>query len=291
MSANDGEVIGLTLLWGDGNVGKHYNIVIVAEGYQASELDRFASDATAVLTKFKTSEPFASSMGALNVFRLDVASTMSGADDEADGTHVDTYFDAYFDAVTPRLLCVNDSLVESTVSTAIQNPNGTAAPVHKILVIVNTSQDGGSGGTTNGIAVSASGLASSSSDVYERTVLHEMGHAFGLCDEYPNETTSMIRLKKAITAVATPDIMPNLSTTYQRDSLPQPWRSLLTPGVPLPTVWVPGDPPLSAATVGAFPVDDSGYYVPQWSCTMQDSREPYCVVCATWIGSQLETLK
>ena len=287
MGANDGQIVGLSLLLGDGNVGKRFNIVVVAEGYRSEELPNFASDADAVLAKLTTSPPFASSIGALNVFRLDVASKMSGADQ---GTNlVDTYFDASFDASMPRLLLVDEKLVESTVSAAITTSSGAAAPNHKIIVLVNTPQDGGSGGTTNGIAVCASG-PSSDGDVYERTVLHELGHTFGMADEYPNETASLFVFKKKSGATTTTDIMPNLSRTYVKDSLPQPWQSLVNTTV-LPTVRAAGAPPLPEDTVGAFPVDDTGYYVPQWKCTMQDSRDAYCVVCATCIGSQIATFK
>ena len=82
-----------------------------------------------------------------------------------------TYFDATFcgDGNIRRLLTCNSSLARSTAQAQVPE-------VHMTMVIVNSSEYGGSGG-----AVATFSTNASSAEIG----LHEMGHtAFGFADEY-----------------------------------------------------------------------------------------------------------
>ena len=102
----DGMVIGATKIFDSGPDGDRFNLVLVAEGYPNSELADFADDALQFLDFFLQTPPFDATCTAFNVWRLDVESTESGADDPTDadpafcvnatGDAKDTFFDASF---------------------------------------------------------------------------------------------------------------------------------------------------------------------------------------------------
>src|SRR5262249_24573251 len=119
--------------------------------------------------------PFDELSPAINVFRVNVSSTDSGADDPASaggtGATARTYFDATFGANGIRRLLVCNSTTALQVAAA-QVPEFTA-----VMVVVNSTVYGGSGG-----GVATSSLATGATEI----AIHETGHtAFGLADEYP----------------------------------------------------------------------------------------------------------
>lgn len=81
MGVMDGKVIGATKIVDNGDPGERFNLVLVAEGYRETELNNFASDASHFVGGLFMTVPFKSRYCAINVWRLDVASDESGADD------------------------------------------------------------------------------------------------------------------------------------------------------------------------------------------------------------------
>src|SRR5215813_10602170 len=146
MGASDGTVQGLTQLLDNGPASQRCNIVLVAEGFQASELSDFADACDSFVTVLKAENWYPVLGKAINVYRLDVASDESGADDP--GTCTDgssgsgatraTYFDATFcsDTKTRRCLSGDETLVHTTL-------DGLLAQWHVGAVLVNTTQRGG----------------------------------------------------------------------------------------------------------------------------------------------------
>jgi len=270
----DGNVVGSIKVEDAGSVASRWNLVFVAEGYMNAELNQFAQDINDFVTSFFATRPFAELRRAINIFRIDVASDESGADDPADcggpGAQVDTYFDATYcgNGELRRALTVNSSLVRDVVDEEVPE-------AHAIVVLVNSAMRGGTGGQ---VAVSAR------SNDWIDVVIHELGHTpFGLADEYeywagcgqdddrdnhPNNEPSQ------------PNV--TLSSTGK-------WRSLRTMGVPLPsttnadcTVCDPQANPLPAGTVGAFEgahYYHCGAYRPEFNCTMRSASQDFCAVC------------
>src|SRR5690242_18030817 len=174
MGAGDGQVVGTTQIVDHGAASQKWNLVILSEGYKAAELSKFHTDcANFVATMFAT-PPFDELWCGINVFRIDVSSTDSGAKDPTacggTGANPKTYFDASFcNNGIQRLLEVNTSTVHAVV-------NAQLPQAHMIMVIVNSTVYGGSGGD-----VATFSLASGANEIG----LHEMGHtAFGFADEY-----------------------------------------------------------------------------------------------------------
>ena len=89
MSAADGVVVGRTKIVDDGQDNARWCLVILSDGYRTAELPTFRADAAAFVDKLFATPPFTEMWCAINVYRVDVSSTDSGADNPlacADGT-------------------------------------------------------------------------------------------------------------------------------------------------------------------------------------------------------------
>src|SRR5262245_53491431 len=102
MSTADGTILGTTQLFGSEPVATAFNIVLLAEGFTNGEQAGFDTACDAFVSTLDTTAPFGDPGRAFNVFRVNVASTDSGADDPVaaggTGAVARTYFDATFGA-------------------------------------------------------------------------------------------------------------------------------------------------------------------------------------------------
>ena len=175
MSTSDGAVIGSTQIFGSAPRNSAFNVVLLAEGFTAAQQADFNAACGEFVTAFRATPPFDELSPGINIFRVNVSSTDSGADDPAatggTGAVVRTYFDASFgNNGIRRLLMCNASTVLQVA--AAQVPEFTVA-----IAVVNSTVYGGSGGS-----VGTYSLAGGATEI----AIHEMGHtAFGLADEYP----------------------------------------------------------------------------------------------------------
>jgi hypothetical protein len=260
MSKNDGKVLDLEVIHGTkADLEHRFNVVIVAEGYQEPELDAFDIDAEMVRDAILAAPPFDALADRICIARLRVSSVESGADEA--GLPKRTFFDALFpDIHNPNYLCLAD---DWPVVEAVRAKLGAAA-AHKIIVLVNVPRYGGSGGQGPSVAVAAK---ETQLDGFS-TVLHELGHAFGLADEYDHAP-----LGQQI----------NVSLTPVKAKLPDPWKKLVDPNTVMPT---PDTAP--PGTVGAFTIEaESSRFRPQQVCKMDSPEKTFCAVCNEHIKSQL----
>jgi hypothetical protein len=287
----DGVVIGATKFVNNGPDEERFNFVLLAEGYQQSELGKFASDAQAFVDYFVKTPPFSTNRTCFNFWRIDVASTQSGADDPAgcsdgttgSGTMVNTYFDATFCSWgLRRLLTVDDSLALTVLGAQV--PNWDAA-----LVIVNSTSYGGSGGT-----VGVTSLAGT----WQQIAIHEFGHSgFGLADEYAY--WAGCSADPAGTRDYHPSSEPvSANVTIQATNNLVKWRDLFYLGIAIPTTVNANcaqcdsqpDPFPGQARVGLYEGADyyhCGAYRPAFRCMMRDYA-PFCPVCAARIAQVLQ---
>jgi hypothetical protein len=272
MGTADGAVGATTKIVDHGPDSARWTLVILAEGFRAGEMDRFHLAAESFVTKLFETQPFRQMWCAINVHRVDVSSTDSGADEPAhcgDGTVgsgvvARTYFDATFCvANTGRLLAGSDSRALVTAQTAVPQVNAT-------VVIVNSTRYGGAGG-----AVAWFSLAPAADEIG----VHELCHAaFGLADEYGDTIA---------TWTGGEPTEPNVTAITDRASTK--WASKIAAGTPLPTQNNPGcaamNPaasPVPAGTVGLFAGGSRafcGIYHAEHSCRMQTLGQPFCAVC------------
>jgi hypothetical protein len=267
----------MTQLVDNGPASRRWNVVILGDGYRESELGTFHADAQACADALLSTAPFDGLRAAINIFRIDVASTESGADDPVacggSGASPATYFDSTFCGApgVQRLLAANPRLVLGVV-------NGLVPEWHVILLAVNSTVYGGSGGV-----IGTFSRASGANEV----ALHELGHsAFGLADEYEYYLGCGIDTDNNVHSASEP-WEANVTTQTNRDLLK--WRTLVRPETPVPTKRNPdcaqcdmGPSPVPPGTVGLF--EGAHYYHcaafrPEFDCKMRTLGPPFCAVC------------
>lgn len=280
MGTSNGTVIGATKIRDAGPANGKFNIVLVAEGFRNTELTAFANHCENFANFLFDSPPF-NQPGmdcAINLYRLDVASDESGADDpdcngEGAGTTADTYFDATFcggSGTIHRLLTVNNALVLSTVAAHVPQ-------YHGIVVIVNSTLWGGSGGS-----VATTSLAGN----WHSIALHELGHTpFGLADEYDYWAGCGIDEDRDNYAGGEPS-QPNVTINPDRNTIK--WSGLVN-AINMPTLENPdcsncnNQPnPEAANTIGAYEgarYYHCGIYRPAHRCLMRSTGQDFCGVC------------
>jgi hypothetical protein len=180
MGSNDGSVLGAAKILDNGADALRFNIVFVAEGFRAAEQGAFDALCSDFAFRMQGERWFQTHGRAINLHRINVASTESGADEPAScpdhtvgsGKTAATYFDATFCSSTiRRTVGINQPLVRSTLTSLVPR-------WHVAAVLVNTTLDGG--------AAMGNVLTTTLSSRWKEVLLHEIGHAaFGLADEYP----------------------------------------------------------------------------------------------------------
>ncbi|HVH57828.1 MAG TPA: M64 family metallopeptidase [Vicinamibacterales bacterium] len=282
MSASDGYVVGVTKVVDHGPENSRWDLVVVGDGYRASELTNYHTHVQNFINALRTTPPFNELFCGINVHRIDVVSTDSGADDPGcgGGTAVtaNTYFDAKFCSMfagspLERLLTVDDGLALSVANTYVPLKN-------QVLCIVNSTKYGGSGGSVATCSVDPQA---------NKIAIHEIGHsAFGLADEYGGNGAG--------TPAGEPG-QPNVTRDTNRNT--NKWRALISATTPMPsacnasctssTCTPPGTPP-AAGAVGTYEggiYSDCNTYRPLPACYMRD-YSPFCPVCAGVIRAVLQ---
>jgi hypothetical protein len=253
-------------------------------------MTQYASDVDTIVAGMRAIPPFDELWCGINVYRVDVTSTDSGADDPAtcgdgstgSGATPRTYFDASFcNNNARRLLLVNAATAKAVAQAQVPE-------VHFTLCVVNSTIYGGGGGD-----VATMSLAAGAIDV----AIHEMGHtAFGLADEYEYylgcATTESDRNNHPAVEPSEPNV------TINTNALTIKWSALLTNAADgLPTTnnanCAACDTqanPRAANYVGAY--EGAHYYHcdayrPIFNCKMRSLGGNFCPVCSQVIRNTL----
>lgn len=286
MTTADGTVIGATQIFGSAPRNRAFNIVMLAEGFTAAQQGDFDNACTAFVAAFNGTPPFDELGPAINVFRVNVSSTDSGADDPASaggtGAVANTYFDATFggNGIRRLLLC--------NATTALQVAAARVPEFSTVLVVVNSTVYGGSGGS-----IGTYSLAGGATEI----AVHEMGHtAFGLADEYAyyaggNETGHDHH-------PAGEPGEPNVTTVSDRNTLK--WRWAVDAATAIPTMTNPDCSTVDnrastvpGGTVGLFEgahYYHCGAYRPEHNCKMRELGVPFCRICRQVIWNRIAPL-
>lgn len=289
MAAVDGYIEGVRTVATVREDSQQVVLVFVSDGYRKDELTKFRDDVDAFWHFFCQQPPFDSDevRERFNVYRIDVASTDSGADHPACADSLDprdpckgpigrvaaTYFDSTFcygsARTTHRLLYGDTGLL---IDTVVKHVPG----YDQIVVLVNDPERGGGGGR---VAWSSTG-----GEDWLHVVLHELGHSlFGLADEYDyGDPEPLVEPTE-----------PNV--TIEADPLKVKWNGHFAPGQPVPT-WpapdcdprttTPAPPAAVQGPVGIFEgakYTPCGMFRPTWSCKMRVSTSDFCPVCVAEI--------
>jgi hypothetical protein len=154
----------------------------------------------------------------------------------------------------------------------------SGATGQRTVVLVDLPIRGGAGGATGRPAWVT--ITSAANEAWEAVALHELGHSFGLADEYSN----------AEQPTPEPDpLEPNV--TDRSDPAQAPWAALCTPGHPAdPTCAGTVNPPAPLNVVGTFEgarYRATGRYRPTAGCLMRSTDQPFCPVCQAVIAEAL----
>lgn len=203
----------------EGEPANKVDLAIIAEGYLASEMEKFKSDARNYTDHLFDIEPFKMHRNNFNVYGVFKASKESGPDDPAKGTYKNTAVNCSFNTFgSQRYLMTFDQKSLTDIASAV--------PYDAIYILVNTDVYGG-GGIYNFFACSAAGNRWS-----KNVFVHELGHSFaGLGDEY---YTSDV----AYTEFYPKDVEPwepNLTILSNPNHLK--WEKFILAGTPIPTPW------------------------------------------------------
>ncbi len=232
----------------NGDPANKVDLLFIAEGYTAQEMDKFRADAQRFADYMFTMDPYTRHKGDFNIWILESVSEESGTDiphkDIWKRTVVSSNF--YTFRSDRYLTAQNHKLVSQVASNA---------PYDALYVLVNNKEYGG-GGIYNFYGLSASDC------IYAEPVfVHEFGHSFaGLGDEYYDSSTSY-------------EDFYNIKI--------EPWEPNITTKVHFESKWK--DMMESGAEVGLY--EGGGYmakgiFRPVPDCRMKTNTAPgFCPVC------------
>lgn len=298
MGTSDGSILGATKILNNGPDANRLNVVLVAEGFKATEQMAFNTRCDEFVTALQGESWYPAVGGAINVHRINVASTDSGADDPVscpdepgDGTVAATYFNATFcTSGLHRCLAPSWSLVKTAL-------NDNVPKWHVGAVLVNTAKRGGC--ASSGDHIFATGFGTKPGEKWEEIALHELGHAaFGLADEYPYRLGCDSGETGHDHAPGFEPSEPNVTAVKTLAALK--WKTFVPPEVPIPTMQnadctkcddspnvLPSD-----STIGSFEgarYFHCGLYRPAYGCRMRKVTYPFCGVCVQAIADRLGT--
>jgi hypothetical protein len=236
-----------------GPTANRLDLLVFAEGYQASDKAKFEQHVDFVVDHLSTIEPYSRYIGLINIWRIWTPSNDAGLDrydtTVAGNTDlVDTYFQCYrgCDNIDRLICCDEDFILEEVANYA---PFGDG-----VLILVNDEAYGGSGGFVYSTAFTGNAQAL-------QVAAHELGHTlFLLWDEYTYGGL------EADGEYISPNCAPPDEVV--------PWQH-----------WIGDDNP----EVGAF----QGCSFSDWirptagSCMMNVLRDDYCPICREHIVKEI----
>jgi len=252
-----------------GEPSKKLDIVLLAEGYTESEMQKFMNDAQRFSKYLLECDPFKEYESDINIWAVPSVSRESGTDIPGKGIYKNTFFDSHFYTFgTERYLNTTDNV-------AIRNVAANA-PYDQIYILVNTDKYGGAG-IYNFYSICTA------DDKYSDFVFtHEFGHAFaGLADEY---YTSDVGVEDFYDLQSEP-WEPNITTLVDFD---KKWKYMVADSTPIPTP----DYEENKDLIGAF--EGGGYiakgiFRPMHDCSMKSIRyNDFCPVCTKAIIDRIK---
>jgi hypothetical protein len=202
----------------NGDPAQKVDLLILGDGYTASEHDDFVAKATALAEELFATSPFKERRKDFNVWALSATTAISGVSRPSTHTYRDTPLGTTYDAFR------SERYVLTTENKAMRRI-ASSVPYDFVEILTNTQTYGGGG------IYGLYGTVAANSEWATYVFIHEFGHHFaGLADEY---YTSPVSYELPETIVEPYE--PNVTALLDPDKLK--WRSLVDADTPLPTPW------------------------------------------------------
>jgi IgA Peptidase M64/Peptidase M64 N-terminus len=299
--ASPGPLIALQKM---GDSATKVDLLVLGDGYTASERAKFEKDARRYMEMLFAASPFKEHRKDFNVWGLCPAAEETGVSRPSSGIYRRSPLGASYDTFDSERYIL-------TMENRRMRDVASFAPYEFVEILVNSNTYGG-GGIFNQYATVAIDNAWSA-----YVGVHEFGHHFaGLADEYYTSDVSYLSDQKRYEPWE-----PNVTALLDPANLK--WKDLVEPGTPLPTPWhkaefeqfeaeiqkqrrqlrVEGRPEKEmeelfrkerakenalfrseqfAGKVGAFEganYEAKGYYRPEVDCIMFTRTDKFCAVC------------
>ena len=203
----------------NGPAADKVDLLIVADGYTATQREKFLSDAKRLSAALFDAEPFQRRKSDFNLRFLFTASPEPGIPYPRKGEWPANAFGLSFNAFDSDRYVLTYKNRELRETAAL-------APYDALILLFNSRKYGG-GGIFNLWATCAS-----DTEPAPYVFVHEFGHSFaGLADEYYSSQVSY----EDFVPPGTEPWEPNV--TAMLDAAKLKWRDLVRPGTPLPTPW------------------------------------------------------
>lgn len=244
------------------NIGpseKKVDIVILGDGYTASETDDYVDDARDAMEALFSRDPFKAQRKQFNIWGVKTPSPESGIDEPRKGLFKATAFDTSFNTF---------NLDRYAMTTSVKALRDAAAcvPYDFIIIIFNSSRYGG-GGVYNHFAMVTG------NEARPGVLLHEMGHCIAaLGDEYVDSTVAYLDMYPE----GVEPWEPNLTALL--DGKTPKWAEMVAEGTPIPTPANRGYYKTTGCFEGAG-YKPEGLYRPGLQCTMRSLSHEFCPVC------------
>jgi len=202
----------------NGKSTNHVDIVILGDGYTASEMDKFHNDVKTLSDELFTVEPFKSRKSDFNVRAVETPSASSGVNKPHPGVFNRTPLSMSYGAFDSEryALSYDNRTIRDVASTV---------PYDYMFILINERTYGG-GGIFNLYSTVAA------DNKFSRYIfVHEFGHSFAaLADEY---YTSDVSYQPSEITVEPWE--PNVTALLEPSNLK--WKNLVKSGTPIPTPW------------------------------------------------------
>ncbi|PYR88070.1 MAG: peptidase M64 [Acidobacteria bacterium] len=202
----------------NGDPATKVDLLILGDGYTASERRKFESDARRLVDVLFSTSPFKERRRDFNVWGICPPAAESGVSRPSTGVHRRSPLGASYDAFGSEryVLTFDNRSVRDMASSA----------PYEFIEIITNSQTYGGGGIFNLYSTVA---ADSAEAPY--IFVHEFGHQFaGLADEYYTSPVAYLP-----PAVKTEPWEPNVTALLDPKNLK--WKDLAVPDTPIPTPW------------------------------------------------------
>ena len=203
----------------NGDPHKKVDLAFIAEGYTATQEEKFKRDMERLIEIFFSQEPYKTYRNRFNIYGVFRASQESGCDEPTHGVYKNTAIGSSFNSLgSYRYLLTENNKALRDIAAHV--------PYDALLIPVNHTRYGG-GGIYNFYCI-----FTVDNKWTDYLMLHEFGHSFaGLADEYYSASVSYSEFYPE----GIEPVEPNITALLNPENIK--WKELLTPGIQIPTPW------------------------------------------------------